>query len=152
VNLPGNPRQPHGSRPPLRNITPRGQRRRVISGGALPSPCPRCFQRPLQNPQQGTSLRFAPLTHRSPVSRMLLRYLWQSWRTWGQKQEGCGVAGLAPSWPNAHVPAPKLGKVTDLAPYATTALGEEHQAFQWQPEVGALHKDILKTQDRIIET
>lgn len=78
---------------------------------------------------------------------MLLRYLWQSWRTWRQKREGCGIVGLAQSWASACLPALKLGKGVDPDPYATAALGEEVQALQWQPEVGALHREVSKMRD-----
>lgn len=62
------------------------------------------FQHPPPNALEGTNLQFPPLTHRSPVSWMLLRYRWQSWRTWGQNRQGWGMEGLVWSWASTHLP------------------------------------------------
>lgn len=101
-------------------------------------------QHPPPKPLGGTNLCSAPLTHRSPVSRMLLRYLWQSWRTWGQKREGCGTVGLARE--STCLSALMLEKRRDLVPYTTPALGEV-PAFPRHPKVKALHREVSKTQD-----
>lgn len=134
LRTPVNPRRPYGSRPvALHHVHSHHPVESEAMGYfrwcfALPVPM-KTSSTPPQSPQEGTNLHFDPLTHRSPVSRILLRYLWQSWRTWGQKQEGCGMVGPAWSWASARLPALKLGKRTDPAPYTTPALGEVVQAF-----------------------
>lgn len=149
LRMPANPCQPYCSHPlalhHVRSHHPVEPEAVGYFRWCFPLPVPWMpFSTYPKSPQEGTNLCLAPLTHRSPVSRMLLRYLWQSWRTWGQNQEGCGMVGLAQSWASTRLPALKLGKGMDPAPYATLTLGEEVQTLQWQPKVGALQGEVSK--------